>query len=95
MRRGDADMLKYCIDNDKGVKDCMVKVFSSRDHGFNRVGISSGDDDDDSTADRAGGKKKKDVTSDFFLDEEFRGGVGTGANRDNDSDVIAIDAEVA
>ena len=45
-------MPKYCIDNNKGMKDFMVKVFSGRDHGFNHVGISSGDDDDGGAADR-------------------------------------------
>ena len=41
-RRGDSDMLKYCLENDEGVKDCMVEVFNSRDHGLAHVVLSWG-----------------------------------------------------
>ena len=64
-------MLKYCLENDEGVKDCIVKLFNGRDYGFAHVSLSSGGNDDNSAEDGAGGKKKKDVTYDCFLEEEL------------------------
>ena len=46
-------------------------------------------------ADGAGGNKKKDFTSYCFLEDKFGGGIGNGANRDKDSKVFGMDAEVA
>ena len=45
-RRGDSDMLKYCLENDEGVKDCIVEVFNVRDHGLAHVVLSWVEDDD-------------------------------------------------
>ena len=66
-------MLKYCLENNEGVKDCMLQVFNGRDNGFSHVSLSLGGNDDDGAADRVGGKKKN-VTSNNFLEEEFGGG---------------------
>ena len=93
--RGDADMLKYCLENNKGVKDCMIKVLNSRDHGLSYVGIYLGNKDDDNAADESGRNKKKEVTYNCFLEKEFGGGMGTGANRDYNVNVVGMDAEVA
>ena len=72
-RMGDSNMLNYCLENDEGLKDFMVKVFNSRYHRFAHIGISLGDNNDDVEVDGSGGKKRKDVKSDNFLEEEFGG----------------------
>ncbi|KAL7466244.1 hypothetical protein ACHAXS_006535 [Conticribra weissflogii] len=81
----DAKLLKQCLDEDRRVKDAMVKVFPDQTHGFAHIGLGSG-----SNGQANGNDESAEIDGDnAFLGDDFGSTMPEG-NVNGDAEVACL-----